>query len=196
MRFSQGWHPYVWEVNKAHDILRFCISGCADTGLATTRVEADYKRLKTLSYPRGMRAMMRKNPDVRRHTAAAGADVLAALVRNVWTGWPRGILSGCWSRAGTPRYTGRTCVPPAGAWKPQAGCWHPARAEPAAGRRADGCRPCAGRPVSLTNRRASWRAARDGDPGSALVPPVRADEADDRPVELDGRWHRRCGGDT
>ncbi len=29
-----------------------------------------------------------------------------------------------------------------------------------------------------------------------LVPPVRADEADDRPVELDGRWHRRCGVTT
>ncbi|HEI8763758.1 TPA: hypothetical protein SLG70_005014 [Klebsiella oxytoca] len=28
-----------------------------------------------------------------------------------------------------------------------------------------------------------------------LVPPVQADEADDRPVELDGRWHLACRGD-
>ncbi|MFV5908398.1 hypothetical protein [Klebsiella oxytoca] len=28
-----------------------------------------------------------------------------------------------------------------------------------------------------------------------LVPPVQADEADDRPVELDGRWHLACRSD-
>ncbi len=38
------------EVNKAHDILRFwyLLALRGHTGLATTRVEADYKRLKTL----------------------------------------------------------------------------------------------------------------------------------------------------
>ncbi len=38
-------------------------------------------------------------------------------------------------------------------------------------------------------------AARDGDPGSASGPACRADEADDRPVELDGRWHLALRGD-
>ncbi|MDU7248728.1 MAG: hypothetical protein E6307_15775 [Klebsiella pneumoniae] len=41
--FRRDGTHYVWEVNKAHDILRR-----GHTGLATTRVEADYKRLKTL----------------------------------------------------------------------------------------------------------------------------------------------------
>lgn len=39
-------------------------------------------------------------------------------MRNVRGRWRRGISSGCWSRAGTPRCTDRTCAPPAGAWKP------------------------------------------------------------------------------
>ncbi|VCX09205.1 hypothetical protein BANRA_05518 [Klebsiella pneumoniae] len=73
---------------------------------------------------------------------AAAARVLMCWppsMRNVRGRWRRGISSGCWSRAGTPRCTDRTCAPPAGAWKPRAGC-APARAEPAAGRRADGGR--------------------------------------------------------
>lgn len=41
---------HVWEVNKAHDILRFwyLLALRGHTGLATTRVESEYKRLKTL----------------------------------------------------------------------------------------------------------------------------------------------------
>ncbi len=47
--FRRDGTHYVWEVNKAHDILRFWYLGAARThGPATTRVEADYKRLKTL----------------------------------------------------------------------------------------------------------------------------------------------------
>ncbi|MDV0592771.1 hypothetical protein RZP54_27980 [Raoultella ornithinolytica] len=48
--FRRDGTHYVWEVNKAHDILRFwyLLALRGHTGLATTRVEADYKRLKTL----------------------------------------------------------------------------------------------------------------------------------------------------
>ncbi|RRF81998.1 hypothetical protein EAO22_27785 [Klebsiella pneumoniae] len=47
--FRRDGTHYVWEVNKAHDILRFWYPELrGHTGLATTRVEADYKRLKTL----------------------------------------------------------------------------------------------------------------------------------------------------
>ncbi|HBZ9189435.1 TPA: hypothetical protein ACN7S9_004201 [Klebsiella pneumoniae] len=48
--FRRDGTHYVWEVNKAHDILRFwyLLALRGHTGLSTTRVEADYKRLKTL----------------------------------------------------------------------------------------------------------------------------------------------------
>ncbi|HHC2742290.1 hypothetical protein ACJWVH_25290 [Klebsiella pneumoniae] len=48
--FRRDGTHYVWEVNKAHDILRFwyLLALRGHTGLATTRVESDYKRLKTL----------------------------------------------------------------------------------------------------------------------------------------------------
>jgi hypothetical protein len=70
--FRRDGTHYVWEVNKAHDILRFWyLLRCADTGLATTRVEADYKRLKTLiSEERG--TMIKIPTSVA--AAAAGAD--------------------------------------------------------------------------------------------------------------------------
>ncbi|WP_049141596.1 hypothetical protein [Klebsiella michiganensis] len=50
--FRRDGTHYVWEVNKAHDILRFwyLLALRGHTGLATTRVESDYnyKWLKTL----------------------------------------------------------------------------------------------------------------------------------------------------
>ncbi|HBX3183832.1 TPA: hypothetical protein MHW22_27700, partial [Klebsiella pneumoniae] len=53
--FRRDGTHYVWEVNKAHDILRFwyLLALRGHTGLATTRVEADYKgvRLENGNYP-------------------------------------------------------------------------------------------------------------------------------------------------
>lgn len=48
--FRRDGTHYVWEVNKAHDILRFwyLLALRGHKGWATTRVESDYKRLKTL----------------------------------------------------------------------------------------------------------------------------------------------------
>lgn len=48
--FRRDGTHYVWEVNKAQDILRFwyLLALRGHTGLAITRVESDYKRLKTL----------------------------------------------------------------------------------------------------------------------------------------------------
>jgi hypothetical protein len=61
-------------------------------------------------------------PDAPPFTAAAGTDCAGRpRCEKSGTGG-RGILSGCWSRAGTPRCTGLTSAPPAGAWKPRAGC--------------------------------------------------------------------------
>jgi hypothetical protein len=72
MRFSQDGTHYV-QVNKAHDILRFWYLGAARThGPATTRVEADYKRLKTLISQRNNNDAGKIPTSVA--AAAAGAD--------------------------------------------------------------------------------------------------------------------------
>ena len=48
--FRRDGTHYVWEMNKAHDILRFwyLLALRGHKGWATTQVESDYKRLKTL----------------------------------------------------------------------------------------------------------------------------------------------------
>ncbi|VTN46316.1 Uncharacterised protein [Klebsiella pneumoniae] len=73
--FRRDGTHYVWEVNKAHDILRFwyLLALRGHTGLATTRVEADYKRLKR-SFPRGMRDNDAGKSPTSVAAAAAGAD--------------------------------------------------------------------------------------------------------------------------
>ncbi len=73
--FRRDGTHYVWEVNKAHDILRFwyLLALRGHTGLSTTRVEADYKRLKTLISQRNEGNDAGKIP-TSVATAAAGAD--------------------------------------------------------------------------------------------------------------------------
>jgi hypothetical protein len=48
--FRRDGTQYVWEVNKAHDILRFwyLLALRGYKGWPPTQVESDYKRLKTL----------------------------------------------------------------------------------------------------------------------------------------------------
>jgi hypothetical protein len=86
--FRRDGTHYVWEVNKAHDILRFwyLLALRGHTGLATTRVEADYKRLKTLISERDEGNDAGKIP-TSVAAAAAGADCAGRpRCETSWTG--------------------------------------------------------------------------------------------------------------
>lgn len=66
--------------------------------------------------------------------------VLAALGAKRSGPVATGISSACWRRAGRHRCTGRTCVPPAGAWRRRAGCTPCGRRTRAADERGAGRR--------------------------------------------------------